>query len=150
MLVQASEDKLWAFQKLVPNVLLLNGKGSFMAAGPRSQGTQVETWVPGGLSSLLALCSPTSCAQRAGQVIISMHSRSSKWAKGTPQSTKNVCSIPCPKCQWRLRGDSAAQLQVVYSKLSHSPSSISKGTSGTYFTRRHSNLDVLTLNCILA
>ena len=134
----------------MPNVLLLNGEGSFMAAGPRSQGTRLEMWVPGGRSPVLASCSPTSCAQSAGQTIISMHSRSSKWAKGKPQSTKKFCSIPCPMRRRRLCGDSAAQLQDVYNKLSHPPSSISNWISGTYFTRRHLNLGILTLNCILA
>jgi len=127
LLVQVLEDKLRAFQKLVPNVLLPNGECSFMAAGPRSQGMRyggVGAW---GHVPLLTSCSPTSCAQRAGQAIVSMHRRSNKWAKGKLQSTKNACSLPCPKCRRRLRGNSAVQLQGVYSKLSHHPSSVSSG-----------------------
>lgn len=79
MLVKVPEDKLRTFPKLVPNVLTpLKGEGSFMAAGPRSQGIWVEMWVPGGRCLLLAY------AQCAAQTIISSHSKSSKWAKGKP------------------------------------------------------------------
>lgn len=129
----------------MPNVLLLNSEASFRAAVPGSQGRRLEVWGPGHRSPLLASGSPTSSARHARQAIVSMPSRSSERAKGKPQSTANVCSVPCPKCRRRLRGDSAAQLQDVYSKLSHPPSSISNRISGTYFRRRHFKFRCLNL-----
>lgn len=65
--------------------------------------------------------------------------------KGETPKHQNICSLPCPKCRWRLRGDSAAQLQDFYSKLSHPPSSISNRISGTYFRRRHFKFRCLNL-----
>lgn len=153
MLVQVSEEELWACQKPVPNVLLLNSEASFRAAVPRSQGRRLEVWGPGDRSPLLASGSLTSCARHAGQAIVSMHSRSSKRAKGKPQSTKNICSVPCPECRRRLRGDSAAQLQDVYSKLSSTPPPRAPSLTGFQAPTSEEgtlNLGVLTLNCIPA
>lgn len=106
---------------------------------------QGEVWVPRAVP-LLTPQSPTSCTQHTGQAISSMLSCS----KGIPQSTKNACSGPYPQHERSLRGALAEQPEDVYSKLSQPPSYSSDGNPGTYFTCRHFDLGVLTLNCILA
>lgn len=137
-----SEDKLWTFPKLVPNVLTpLDSGGSFMPAGPRCQGTWVEMQVPGGRCPLLA------CAQCAVQAIICRHSKSSKWAKEKPQSIQNICSA-LSLVSVQATGRFAAQLQGVYSKVSRPSRSISNGISVTYFTRRPFKCRNLTLELL--